>query len=868
LTNKAISNRAVSLLSLLISLEGVLTAFFLTREPSEAGSVFAFGLSSQRLAIVIGVLLVTIFFVAISIAHFFQFVTWHDSINQLLIQRNFLRYGLIALTILSLTTINILFLFPDYYFPTMSGYLLRLKPALFWFLLILIQTFIFLAYYGKLSFESLKSWRGYKPTIIAFISVVIIWGVIAITGIGIVPDKLYWNMAGVPLLAWQVWTAIGIALIGLFLARRNKPNRLTSFVIFIGIWIVAAIIWIRTPLVPTFNAPGPYLPQKNFYPFVDAAFFDLGAQTAIYGKGLLFGRLFDRGLLMGFLALLHMLFGQNYLEVVGAQAAVFAVFPALLYLLGEQLHSKSAGLAVATLGILKVVNAIEGGKILSTSHPKLTMTEFPTGIMLVLFSLFLVFWMKQYGSKAQYLAGAGATIGVGILLRTHVFFLIPVVFVLGLWVWKQDWTRAIRDVLLFASVFFIVISPWMWRNYQVAGEPLFFMKRFEDVLDERYQPQSGLNHRLSADSFLRAQRNYTAISPTRNANIFDQYQFIPRHFAHNLVTSALILPPSPVLDDLRHVVDGYPYWGRLSDSWLGQISGSMRIYITLNLLLLAIGIGTAWKRIGFVSLVPLMVFFFYNLANAFARTSGGRYIVPADWVVYFYFAIGIVEVVRICIVILGFESVVIFRESTDPKPSTSFAKFNLGKVGLIVLPFFLMVTALPVIELMSPGEKPMENKKALMQQLDEISFFASTGLSRKEVNKFLRQPEALLISGYDFYPRYYSHLEGESVFSGKDTPYTARDYPRLVFTLLLPTNNRSVLFPTDESRLYFPDAAEVIVGGCQVGQSAILKPYLNYISAAFVVIKGDPEMIYVRVPEAPLTCPLREPECDNNRNCR
>ena len=79
--------------------------------------------------------------------------------------------------------------------------------------------------------------------------------------------------------------------------------------------------------------------------------------------------------------------------------------------------------------------------------------------------------------------------------------------------------------------------------------------------------------------------------------------------------------------------------------------------------------------------------------------------------------------------------------------------------------------------------------------------------------------------------------------------------------------DRPVVLPMDEPKLSFPDAAEVIVGGCQVGQSTVLSSYLNFIDAAFVVILDEPVRVYIRVPEAPLACPLREPVCDNNHNC-
>jgi hypothetical protein len=418
--------------------------------------------------------------------------------------------------------------------------------------------------------------------------------------------------------------------------------------------------------------------------------------------------------------------------------------------------------------------------------------------------------------------------------------------------------------------FFITVSPWMWRNQRVAGEPLFFLQRFNNVIDERYQPQSHIDQdRLVSNLPSRALEARATITRVENDTILDQYKFIPKHFVHNLITSVLIFPPSPVLDDLRHVVDNYPYWGRMTNFGPGQISGFMGIFLAVNLFILSIGFGAAWKRVGFVALVPLFVFLFYNLANAFARTSGGRYIVPVDWVVYFYYAIGLVEIIRFCISIIGFQTNG-FLGGKFGYEHNNEGKLSWGKTGLVILPFFLMVASLPLIELASPGAKPPETTDVLMKQLNEVSLFERPGLSRSEVEEFLGNPDALLISGRGFYPRYYSYGEGEPILPGQITPFTPREFPRLVFTLLLPDRDKYVLLPIDKPRLKFPDAAEVIVGGCQVIQSPNdpLSTYLNYIDAAFVVILDKPGEIYVRVPEAPLTCPLRVPVCDNNHNCK
>ncbi len=874
LPNRPISNRAVSLWSLLNAIEGFTTVYFLVKEPSETENVLAFGLSLERLIIVVGVLVLALAFTMITFAHYYRLFSWHEKINS---RPTIIRYFLAGTFILELAILQILFLLPGYHFPVLSGYLSRLQPILIWLALFLGQTFVFLAYFGGLTFENLKEFRNNKPVLIAFVIFLLVWGVIAKTQLGITPDKFFWHMVGVPLLAGQVWLAIVITSIGWliwnqFIARRNNNSDRSSFLIFMGIWIITALIWVNTPLAPTFNAPGPYLPSKGFYPFVDAALYDLSAQSAIYGRGINFGGFVDRGLLLGFLALLHRLFGQNYLVIVGVQSAIFAVFPALLYLLGERLHSKSAGLIAATLALFNVVNAIRGGKLISTSHPKLLLTEFPTGIILVLFSIFLVKWLARSKSNSYTLLSIGASIGIGILLRQNVFFMVLVAFGLGLiGRWKLNWKLALRDNSLIIVSFFVVISPWMWRNQRIAGEPLFFLPQFNSVIEQRYQPQSNLDQdRPVSLPPSRALKTNATIARIEKNNIFDQFQFIPMHFAHNVITSVLILPPSPVLDDLRHVVDKYPYWNRLPSMGLGQISATTGIFLALNLLILSIGLGAAWKRVKYAALVPVTVLLFYSLANAFARTSGGRYIVPIDWTIYFYYAIGLVEILSFCISMVGFTPGTFFAESFNKALNDDDKKFKWGKAGLTILPFFLIVAALPAIELASPGDQPVPTTDMLMQRLDETSFFANSGLSRLALEEFLSDPNAILISGRGLYPRYYSYEQGEPILPDQMTAYTARDFPRLVFSLLLPTADKPVVLPLDDPDIYFPDAGEVIVGGCLVGKSdvPILTSYLEYIDAAFVVILDKPDTTYVRMPTAPLVCPLRVPVCDNNHNCK
>jgi hypothetical protein len=353
-----------------------------------------------------------------------------------------------------------------------------------------------------------------------------------------------------------------------------------------------------------------------------------------------------------------------------------------------------------------------------------------------------------------------------------------------------------------------------------------------------------------------------------NVNSLDlnQYQFIPKHFIHNIITSVLILPPSPVINDMRHVLDDFPYWGRMDNGSREDVSVSMGVFLAANLIIHSIGIAAAWKRVKFAALVPLLVFLFYNLANAFGRTSGGRYIVPGDWVIYFYFSIGLVEIIYFLNSAMGFRTNSFFEKSAGREEQGN-AKLDWGRAGLVTLPFFLVVAMLPVIEFAALDEKPPESTQSLIEQLDKNSVLEKSGLSRQQIEEFLQNPDALLLSGRGFYPRYYSYEEGESILPDNITPYTAREFPRLVFTLLLPDVHRPVVLPINDPGLHFPDAAKVIVAGCRVEQNVLPDPYLNYIDAAFVVILDDFGTVYIRVPEAPLVCPLREPICDNNHSC-
>jgi hypothetical protein len=108
---------------------------------------------------------------------------------------------------------------------------------------------------------------------------------------------------------------------------------------------------------------------------------------------------------------------------------------------------------------------------------------------------------------------------------------------------------------------------------------------------------------------------------------------IVNHFFHNFITSFLFLPTSFVFDDLWNTIKlSTPYWK--NSNWLGEGTwfNSTGIFLFINMALISLGFGAMWVRNRIASLIPVSFFLTYIFSNALAFTSGGRYIVPVDWI--------------------------------------------------------------------------------------------------------------------------------------------------------------------------------------------------------------------------------------------
>jgi hypothetical protein len=316
--------------------------------------------------------------------------------------------------------------------------------------------------------------------------------------------------------------------------------------------------------------------------------------------------------------------------------------------------------------------------------------------------------------------------------------------------------------------------------------------------------------------------------------------------------SILVLPTSPVFDDMRHTVKGDGSLWRAD--WHGNFTPSAVLFLAMNIFFIVLGISVAWKYQGLVGLVPLAIFVMYNMANALARTSGGRYIVPADWIIPFYFVVGILFTFRQVANSVLRKPVSFFDvpRASDTAPNrprspwtTTFLVFvALFGVGLLV----------PLSEhLHSPRYTSLDSKTILQQHEAQIT---QAGLDLEQINKFLENPGAEILIGRVLYPR--SFKMGQGIVNFYFFPFTIMEFPRTGFFLIGPKGQDNILLPGSVPK-YLPHATDALVLGCR-GQ--------NYIDAIMVMVLEKSDPVYTRWPKSELTCPLQQPICENNTVCQ
>lgn len=818
-------------------LEGIIVIGQSIRAPSEAAAALFLGFSLLRL-----LLLVTVLFVLAGIAFLLiaslRSAWWQGIAGKFLtrlMDGNAAFWGALFLFALC----YFLIFASDFYLGPIAGYRGRLLPILVWFTVIAFQILTSWFYLRTLETHLFERHRAVLiPTAAALLLLSGLFAFIGVTRVGLQPDTVYWQEAGVPILFMQVLLVAGLGGVLYFLLTFWKvpDTKKTDTAIFLLLWVLTFVVWASTTPDLSYNELRPGPPNFQRYPFGDAMRYDLAAQNFLRGEPIP-GDFLTKPLYSFFLSLFHLLAGQDFAQIVLIQVAFFAFIPSVAYLLTKRLGGRLAGLVAALLIGLREYNSIRLSNVIQIAHVKLLLGDvLAMGGMVLLCWLVLQWLLKPFGSRA-YPVAAGGVLGLLILLRGHPVLLVPVLLVVALVsLWKKG--PILRTGLLHASIgLALVMLPWFWHTYQLTGRFTFQDSRSSFQLDAFAQSfaSSGTD---SADygEFQKRVTQYVLTHPA------DVVQFISAHYFHNTVFSYIFLPQSFRVESLREYVKRMPFWG----SWDGAFGIEAWFFLLVHFSILAFGFGAAWKRTKGMMFVPLILCASYNLSVAVTRRSGWRFILPADWLTLIFYAMGIVQILFIVISLVK-RSQDVVPEPPAEERDAALPVSERRHAALTGLVFFFIAISLTMGHKVFPVPESKNKDEILLQYIQAVQTVSE--IDPVAVQQFVQQEGAVLVQGKALYPIYFKANGG--ALNDLWPNFAAQPYQRLTF-YVIGSEPAGVTIRTESRPAHFPDGASVIVLGCMND--------MGYIDALSVLLtSSDPAIVYDREPLPSWSCPLDGP---------
>ncbi len=790
-------------------------------------------------------------------------------------------------------------LLPDYRFQRFAAYFQRLRPFFLLGFMGGTTAWLLLQY----QFGALKAWfaslrkmiPGQRATLIPLGIFLLCWLFVRVSGWGITSGTEAWYANAVPLKSQQIFLLIlFLILIYRFINKRNPALLQKRTLMFFGIWALAALCWSLAPMERHFFAPGPYLPNLEFYPYSDAILYNVPAQTALDGLGFGFNGLVLKPMVT-FVSFIGTWLsgGQTNLQLM-LQSALYGILPAILYLLGTELCGRFAGLLAAGMMILQEWNALHTQQIL-TIHSRLEMAEFLSGIILAAFSLFLFRWFKGSTNTGAYrwAAAAGGMLALGIYTRYNLFSLIPAVILFAALVFRRQKRLFFRTTCIFLLSLLVSAGPWLYRSYQISGDflPEIFGALKVVVVDQRLKPileeESALttgseviNQTIgeknamgtltpaekwqsdpdTAIAFMAA-RETRPVAEELRLQIHPLIDTLGNHFFHNIVAMAFVMPVQLTFDDLDHIYTREnSVW---QDGWQGELTWGQRILLLINLLIVSAAIVAIWKQFGLPGITFLFIVITYAASLGLARTSGGRYLVPMNWGLILLYACGLNLVLRQL-----FKKTLLQEENTTAlsyapteapagtpadRQNVPFLKGLLAAVPVMAC-FFLFLLSMLIAEKAIPNQLTAYSNQEILQMLREnLEIEPDWQLIEDQV----ASGKMAVYQGRALYPRFYYFNTGEH---GTDKAYQYKNYSRLVLKLLGQDRMLDLVMPIGASPDIFPNNADVIALACNETH------FIDVLAVSGVGRNGE-TFTYVRDPLPDFSCPLPEPVCTQVDQC-
>lgn len=667
-----------------------------------------------------------------------------------------------------------------------------------------------------------------------------IWLILALTKFGLEPDTAFWNVAGVP----GMWISLAGMVLFILLyqqitawLKQKKPihfspkaKLILEILLILGIWLCASFIWIKSPYSNSYFITNPIPPDGHYWPKSDARLMDLGGQYLIIGGKLETPYFTEKPFYALFLGLLHYVFGQSYETITAIQIMFLALIPVFLYLLGKELLDRYLGFSLAVFAIIKEVISLYSTFKISVSNSRLMMTEMPSALLMLILAYILIKWLKQKDKGLALPLLAGLTLGIAIFVRSSFLVVFPAVLFFLLVIGIKTYKRSLLQLSLVLLGVLIVITPWIIYNQVKYGkDPLSW--KVQAALSTRFTKTQTGDRKESPKEIKTPEPVPTSIAPQaeeiipkpqgagNNANTATQ-EFYPNkfskvaaHFLNNHVKSLFVLPIQIYPAHLTTLLD-QAYWDE-DTLWQGKLPPEAIAAFIFNLFIIVFGITYAWRKFNWAGLVPLMLLEAYALSNALVRTSGGRYLVPFDWVVYAYFFLGLFAILQRA----GILAAVKQPEKSIVNPSR--------KAFWLVLCFSVIVgLSLPVLNLGFPTRYTEESNQQVFERLPLQKIEQEIGIPPGDIQSFIQSPNNLLMYGRGIYPAYHA-------------PDEKPDEKAITYTVLTP-KLREIAMPFGRilsERL--PVGEDMILIGCKSPTTSTIRVYFIYFVQSDKLIWSD-----------------------------
>jgi hypothetical protein len=316
--------------------------------------------------------------------------------------------------------------------------------------------------------------------------------------------------------------------------------------------------------------------------------------------------------------------------------------------------------------------------------------------------------------------------------------------------------------------------------------------------------------------------------------------FMTDHFTKNLIDSVLVVPINFGLDDYRdNWLPVTPFW----QDWEIKLNPGSGLLLILNLFLISLGIAYAWKKIRWSGLAPLFIFLVYDLSNAIARNSGHRFILPVDWIIYFYYGLGAVQILTYLGRLLGRKDLLAHPEVDAVKTDgwTDRQAFPWRKALIWGVVFLGLGLSVNLAEVAFPVRYPTQDNHGIISAIIQSSGSSPANLNAATLTDFLAQPGAVALWGRELFPIMYDPGVRTIGYPSME----ARKYERLGFALVVPSYYHiSLRMP--KSPGYIPNASDAIVIGCEGAD--------NYVDAVAVLVMSAKPALYLS-PSPTWKCP-------------